>query len=138
MIISSFTSYVLMLLFKLFIHLSYYSQLINELYRSLFYSCTCVLCLFNKNYRNFVDGNKVVEWWDSFSHANLRGKVILHYAGLLSSLKLRHLIYWLTGYFCDIRIIWLLEAIQFLVIFPIPPCTFITLPFYDSGKPYVR
>ena len=92
-LISSFTSYVLILLFKLSMYLSYYCQWINELYISLFCSCQCVLCLFNKNYLNFVDGNKVMEWWDSFSHDDLRGKVILCYANLLSSFELRHLIH---------------------------------------------
>ena len=123
-IISLFTSYVLILLFKLFIHFSFYCRWINEFYSSLFYSYTCVLCLFNKNQLNFVDGNKVVEWRDSFSHDDLRGKVLLRYVGLLSSYELRHLIYWITCYFCYIKIIWLLEAIQFLVILPVPPCTF--------------
>ena len=36
-------------------------------------------------------GNKVVEWHDLSSHDGLRGKVLLGYAGLLSSIELRHL-----------------------------------------------
>ena len=90
-IICSFTSYVLIFLFKLFVHLSYYCRWINELYRSLFYSCACVPCLFSKIYLNFVDGNKVVDWRDYFSHDDQRGKVLLGYVGLLISIELRHL-----------------------------------------------
>ena len=43
-------------------------------------------------------GNKVVEWRDLSSHDGLRGKVLLGYAGLLSSIELRHLFYLLTQF----------------------------------------
>ena len=41
-------------------------------------------------------GNKVVDWRDLSPHDGLRGKVLLGYAGLLSSIELRHLFYLLT------------------------------------------
>ena len=59
MTISSFKSYVLIMLFKLSIYLSYYCRWINELYRSLFFSCTCILCLLNSNL-TLLMGTK---WW---------------------------------------------------------------------------
>ena len=44
----------------------------------------------------FLMEKKLVDWWDSFSPDNLRGKVLLGYAGLLSSIELRHLSLLLT------------------------------------------
>ena len=58
-IISLFTCYVLILLFKLFVHLSYYCRWINELYSSLFYSYTFVLFLI-KTKLTLLMG---IKWW---------------------------------------------------------------------------
>ena len=51
-----------------------------------------------ESWLNFVCGNKVGEWKDLFSHDSLRGKVLLGYAGLLSSIELRYLFYLLTQF----------------------------------------
>ena len=59
-IISLFTSYVLIMLFKLFVHLSYYCRWVSELYSSLIYFCTCVLCLLSITNLSLLMGKK---WW---------------------------------------------------------------------------
>ena len=42
---------------------------------------------------------KWAEWRDLFFHDDLRGKVLLGYTGLLSSIELRHLFYLLTVHY---------------------------------------
>ena len=45
-----------------------------------------------------------MEWRELFSHDGLRGKVLLCYVGLLSSIELRHLFYLLLGLSRDTRL----------------------------------
>ena len=68
-----------------------------DLCASSFLHCrTCQL--WSPNLTLFVE-TKWAEWRDLFSHDGLRGKVLLCYAGLLSSIELRHLFYLLTQFF---------------------------------------